>query len=149
MMYGYYPSRETSESVPIRSVLTLKSRVSLVKWIEPGESVSYGQRFVARRRTKIATLPLGYADGYMRVLTGKAQALIAGKRFPVVGTVCMDQIMVDVRDADVAAGDDAILVGSQGKEKIAAWELADHAGTIPYEVLTGISSRVPRIYRDL
>jgi alanine racemase len=120
-----------------------------VKWIEPGESVSYGRRFIAQRRTQIATLPLGYADGYMRLLTGKAEVLIGGRRFPVVGTICMDQIMVDVGSSDVGVGDEAVLIGRQGREKIDAWDLADHVGSIPHEICTSISSRVPRIYRDL
>ena len=144
-MYGYYPSHETTESVKVKPVLSLKSRISLVKWIEQGESVSYGRRFLAPRRTKIATLPLGYADGYFRLLTGRSFALIAGKKFPVVGTICMDQLMVDVGTHDVGPGDEAVLIGRQGKESISAWDLASIVGTIPYEICTNISSRVPRI----
>lgn len=145
MMYGYYPSHETTESVKIKPVLTLKSRVSLVKWIEKGESVSYGRRFFAPHRTKIATLPLGYADGYFRLLTGRSFALIAGKKFPIVGTICMDQLMVDVGMQDIGPGDEAVLIGRQGKQSITAWDLASTIGTIPYEICTNISSRVPRI----
>lgn len=145
MMYGYYPSHETSKSVRIRPVLSLKSRVSFVKWIEKGESVSYGRRYVARRRTKIATLPLGYADGYFRLLTGRSFALIGKKKFSIVGTICMDQLMVDVGTADVRVGDEAVLIGRQGNKSISAWDLATLAGTIPYEICTNISSRVPRI----
>jgi alanine racemase len=107
MLYGYYPSRETTESVPLKPVLSLKSRVSLVKWIEPGESVSYGRRYVAKRKTRIATLPLGYADGYMRSLTGRSAVLIGDRKFPTAGTICMDQLMVDVGSADVRVGDEA------------------------------------------
>lgn len=146
MLYGYYPSHRASEAVPVRPVLALKSRISLVKWIDAGETVSYGRRYTAQARTQIATLPLGYADGYMRLLTGKAEVLINGRRFPVVGTICMDQIMVDVGDSDVAVGDEAVLIGKQGDESIDAWDLADRVGTIPYEILTSISSRVPRTY---
>lgn len=145
MMYGYYPSDETTESVRLKPVLSLKSRVSMVKWIEPGESVSYGRRFVASRRTKIATLPLGYADGYMRLLTGQSNVLIGGRLFPIVGTICMDQLMVDVGRTDVCVGDEAVLIGRQGRKAITAWDLAARAGTIPYEICTNISSRVPRI----
>ena len=145
MMYGYYPSQETTESVKLKPVLSLKSRVSLVKWIEQGESVSYGRRFFASRRTKIATLPLGYADGYFRLLTGRSFAIISGKKFPIVGTICMDQLMVDVGTSDVRAGDEAVLIGRQGKESISARDLALTIGTIPYEICTNISSRVPRI----
>jgi len=145
MLYGYYPSAETTESVPLKPVLTLKSRVSLVKWIEPGESVSYGRRFIARRRTKIATLPVGYADGYMRLLTGQSEVLIGGHIVPTVGTICMDQLMVDVGTNNVRVGDEAVLIGRQGRKLISAWDLASKVGTIPYEICTNISSRVPRI----
>jgi alanine racemase len=145
MMYGYYPSQETSASVALRPILSLKSRVSFVKWIEKGESVSYGRRFLASRRTKIATLPIGYADGYFRLLTGRSFVLIARKKFPIVGTICMDQLMVDVGTTDVRPGDEAVLIGRQGRESISAWDLAATIGTIPYEICTNISSRVPRI----
>ena len=147
MLYGYYPSCETSESVSLKPVLSLKSRVSLVKWIDPGESVSYGRRHIAKRKTKIATLPLGYADGYMRALTGRSTVLIGNGRFPTAGTICMDQLMVDVGSADVRVGDEAVLIGQQRRERITAWDLAATLGTIPYEICTNISSRVPRIYR--
>jgi alanine racemase len=147
MLYGYYPSRETTESVPLKPVLSLKSRVSLVKWIEPGESVSYGRRYIAKRKTKIASLPLGYADGYMRSLTGRSTVLIGNRRFPTAGTICMDQLMVDVGSADIRVGDEAVLIGQQRHERISAWDLAMTLGTIPYEICTNISSRVPRIHR--
>ena len=145
MMYGCYPSGETTESVRVKPVLSLKSRVSVVKWIEPGEAVSYGRRFIATRRTKIATLPLGYADGYIRLLTGRSNVLIGGTVFPIVGTICMDQLMVDVGKSDVRVGDEAVLIGRQGRKAITAWDLASKIGTIPYEICTNISSRVPRI----
>ena len=145
MMYGYYPSRTTSESIPLKVVMTLKTRVSLVKWIGPGESVSYGRRFVATRRTQIATLPIGYADGYTRLLSGKAEVLIHGKRFPITGAICMDQLMADVSSEEVNPGDEAVLIGSQGEGRISAWDLAGSLGTIPYEICCAISSRVPRV----
>lgn len=146
MMYGYYPTLETTESIPLRTALTLKSKVSLVKWIEAGESVSYGRRFIAEKRTKIATLPVGYADGFSRVLTGQASVLLGGESFPVVGTICMDQLMVNVGDADVSVGDEAILLGTQKKRVITAWDLALKLRTVPYEICCGISARVPRYY---
>jgi alanine racemase len=147
MLYGYYPSRETTESVPLKPVLSLKSRVSMVKWVEPGESVSYGRRYIAKKKTRIATLPLGYADGYMRSLTGRSSVLIGNKKFPTAGTICMDQLMVDVGSEDVRPGDEAVLIGQQHREQISAWDLATTLGTIPYEICTNISSRVPRIHR--
>ncbi|HTY35612.1 MAG TPA: alanine racemase [Bacteroidota bacterium] len=145
MLYGYYPSPDTPRTVHVEPVLSLKSRVSVVKWISAGESVSYGRRFIARRRTRIATLPLGYADGYMRLLTGRSTVLIGGREFPIVGTICMDQLMVDVGTSDVRPGDEAVLIGHQGRKNITAWDLASRIGTIPYEICTNISSRVPRI----
>jgi alanine racemase len=147
MLYGYYPSRETTESVALKPVLSLKSRVSLVKWVAPGESVSYGRRYIAKRKTRIASLPVGYADGYMRSLTGRSEVLIGNKRFPTAGTICMDQLMVDVGTEDVRVGDEAVLIGRQRGEHISAWDLASTLNTIPYEICTNISSRVPRIHR--
>lgn len=147
--YGYYPSYETSESIRLKPAMTLKTRVVLVKWINPGDSVSYNRRFIAKRKTKIATLPVGYADGYTRLLTGKASVIINGKVFPVVGTICMDQIMVDVGRSDVAAGDEAILIGSQGRAKVDAWDIASKLGTVPLEVVSAVTTRVPRIYKGL
>jgi alanine racemase len=147
-LYGSYPSERISRSFRVEPALTLRTRVSLVKWIGPGETVSYGRRFTARRRTQIATLPIGYADGYPRALSGRAEVLLGGRRFPVAGTICMDQLMVDVGRADVGVGDEAILIGRQGGQTIDAWDLARLAGTIPYEIFTNISSRVPRIYDE-
>jgi alanine racemase len=149
MLYGYYPSFETSESVKLRPALTLQSQVAMVKDIERGESVSYGRRYIARKRTRIATIPLGYADGYDRQLAGKSSVLIRGKRHPVAGTICMDQFMVDVGRAPVRVGDDVILIGSQRGEEISAWDIAQKLNTIPYEVCCAISARVPRTYKGL
>lgn len=146
MMYGCYPSRTTSESIPLKPALTIKTRVAFVKWIEAGETVSYGRRYRAARRTRIATLPVGYADGYTRLLSGKSTALIRGNEYPVAGTICMDQLMVDAGDADIAPGDEAVLVGAQGSKRISLWDLAAKLETIPYEICCAISSRVPRIY---
>lgn len=148
MMYGYYPSRTTSESIPLKVAMTLKSRVSLVKWIGPGESVSYGRRFIATKRTRIATIPVGYADGYTRLLSGKAGVLIRGKKYAIAGTICMDQLMADVGSDEVMPGDEVVLIGSQGAEQISAWDLASSLGTIPYEICCAISSRVPRVPRS-
>jgi alanine racemase len=126
--------------------MTVMTNVSLVKSIDAGESVSYGRRFIANKRTKIATLPVGYGDGYSRLLTGKSVVLINGARFPVVGTICMDMMMVNVGDADVAAGDRAILLGKDNGQEINCWDLAERIGTIPYELLCGFSARIPRTY---
>jgi alanine racemase len=145
-MYGYYPSRESMRSVPLRPAMSIMTSVSLVKSIDAGESVSYGRRFIANKRTKIATLPVGYGDGYSRLLTGKSVVLIHGMRFPVVGTICMDMMMVNVGDVDVAVGDKAVLLGKENGQEITGWDLAERIGTIPYELLCGFSARIPRTY---
>jgi alanine racemase len=146
MLYGYYPSAETSQSVGLRPAMRLRSSVSLVKWIDAGETVGYGRRFLAKRRTKIATVPVGYADGYTRLLSGKASVILHGKLFPVVGTIAMDQMMVDVGKEDVQVGDEVVLLGSQGNVTVSAWDVARRLGTVPYEVCCWVSARVPRVY---
>lgn len=146
MLYGVYPSHETGRSVPLRPVLSLRSNVVFIKEVPAGTSVSYGRRYVTPRATRIATVPVGYGDGYPRRLGNAAHVLIRGRRWPVVGTVCMDQLMVDVGpDAPIHVGDDVTLIGPDDGSQIGAWDLADAVGTIPYELLTGIAARVPRI----
>ncbi len=118
-----------------------------VKTIPVGTPVSYGGHWVAKRETRIATLPVGYADGYPRTLSNRAEVLVRGKRAPVIGSVCMDLVMIDVTDIPgVDVGDEVVLLGSQGDESIGAHELAERAGTIPYEIVTGVQKRVPRVY---
>ena len=147
ILYGIYPSRSTSESIPIVPVLSLKSNVVFVKEVEAGTSISYGRTYTTKEKTKIVTIPIGYGDGYSRRLSNCGEVLMNGKRFPVVGTVCMDQLMVDVGlSTPIHVGDDVVLIGSDGDELISAWDVADRMGTIPYEVCTGITARVPRIY---
>jgi len=147
MMYGYYPSRETTESIPLRPAMTLQTRVQYVKTIERGESVSYGRQFIAREKTTIATLPVGYGDGYNRLLSNCGEVLIHGQRFPVVGRVCMDMILVDLgRCTDVAIGDEAVLFGSQGDQCITVDSICEKINTIPYEVTCWVAKRVPRLY---
>ncbi|HTK83116.1 MAG TPA: alanine racemase [Bacteroidota bacterium] len=149
MLYGCYPSHETSESVRLEPVLSLKSQVVYLKEVPANTSVSYGRKYYTKSDTRIATVPIGYGDGYSRRLTNNTAVLIGGRRFPVVGTICMDQIMVDVgMNPAVSVGDEVVLVGRQGQEEITMWELADTLGTIPYELLTGILPRVPRIYSN-
>ena len=147
MLYGYYPSHETSERISLTPSMRFKSRVSLVKRIERGETVGYGRRFVTRRRTNIVTVPLGYADGFTRLLSGKAEVLIHGKKFPVAGSVAMDQLMVDAGNEDVRIGDEVVVLGTQGSHSISAWDIADALGTVAYEVCCWVSARVPRVYK--
>ena len=146
MLYGISPVREQQHL--LRPVMTLKTRVALVRELAAGTSVSYGRTFTTRRRSRIATLSIGYADGLLRSLSGRdAAVLVRGQRCPVVGRVTMDLTNVDVTDvAGVEAGDEVVVIGRQGDEEITAFEVADKAGTIPWEVFTGIGSRVTRVY---
>jgi alanine racemase len=148
ILYGLYPSPTVRHDlISLRPVLSLKARVSFVKEVAAGASISYGCTYKAEAPTRIATIPIGYADGYSRLLSNKAEVLIRGRRAPVAGRVCMDQVMVDVgRIPGVEAGDETVLIGRQGSEEITADEMADHIGTISYEVVTRISERVPRLY---
>lgn len=148
VLYGCLPSGDFADRLDLMPVLQLKSRIAMLKEISPGTSVSYGRRFSADRPTRIASVPVGYADGYPRALTNRAEVLIRGERAPVAGTVCMDWIMVDVTDIpDAAVGDQVVLMGDDGSgNRISPEEIAAWAGTITYEILCGISKRVPRVY---
>jgi alanine racemase len=146
-LYGYYPSRETSESLSLRPALSWRSKIGFLKRVDAGTPISYGRKYVTSSPTTIASLPVGYADGLSRSLTNKVEVLINGRRFRTVGAVCMDQVMVDLgTSASVKTGDDVTIIGTDGNEEITAWDVAEKQGTIPYEVTCGISDRVPRIY---
>ncbi len=147
MLYGYSPLEAGASQFDLIPVLSLVTRIAYLKKVKAGTSISYGRTFVTKRDSLIATLPVGYADGYSRSLSNKGEVLIRGRRVPIVGRVCMDMCMVDVTDIPgVSEGDDTVLIGSQDDERITAEEIAAKTGTIPYEVLCGISGRVPRIY---
>lgn len=149
MLYGVYPSPEMVDEVALKPVLSWKTRILQLKRLSKGSSISYGQTFVTRRESLIATLPVGYADGYPRLLSNRGVVLVRGKRAPIVGRVCMDLTMVDVTDIrGVRQGDEVILLGKQGRDTISADEMALWAETISYEILTSISARVPRIYHS-
>ena len=149
MLYGYPPRQGMDERHPVEPVLSLVSRVAFLKTVEAGVSISYGRRYFTTQRTTIATVPLGYGDGYSRLLTGKAHALIRGRRYPVVGTICMDQLMIDLgTDAPVSVGDDVVLIGRSGSEQITAWDVAAQIGSIPYETTCTLTPRVPREYES-
>ncbi len=144
-MYGLNPQEKSM--LNLKPVMSLCARIVHINNIKPGDTVSYGRTFTAKRDSKIAVLPIGYADGYPRILSNKAQVLVHGKRCNVVGTICMDHTMVDVTDIDdVACGDEVVLIGEQGGKEITAKEVADLAGTIHYEIATGIQKRVKREY---
>jgi len=148
ILYGLAPSQDVElEKINLKQVMSLKVRITHVKEINPGESVSYGRKFIASRKSKIASLPIGYADGYTRMLSGKAEALVNGIKVPVVGRICMDQCMIDVTGIeDVKVGDEVVLFGEQNGSFISIDEIAEKLGTINYEVVCMIGKRVPRVY---
>lgn len=135
--------------VNLKLVMGLMSKVALLKNVPAETAVSYACEFVTKRRSRLAVVPIGYADGYRFALTGKAQVLVRGKRVPVVGRVTMDMIVIDVTDVpEVVVGDDVVLMGKQGRDAITVEEIANWVGTITYEIFCGISERIPRIYKE-
>ncbi|MDO5678544.1 MAG: alanine racemase [Propionibacteriaceae bacterium] len=148
MIYGSYPDALTPPTRPLRDVGTWTSRVSFVKRVAAGETVGYGRTWRAERDTWVATVAVGYGDGYSRLLSSRGRMLIGGRSYPVVGRVCMDQTMIDLgpEEPDVRVGDEAVLMGTQGSERIGVEEIAELMGTITYEVTCLIAERVPRIY---
>lgn len=146
MLYGLYPSPEVERSVRLQPVLSLKTRVVYFKVVKKGSPVSYNGRWIAPEDTRVVTLPVGYGDGYSRGLSNKASVLIHGKRYPIVGAVTMDALMVDIGQDSAFNGDEVVLIGAQGDMSIRCEELAEILGTIPYEILTSINTRVPRRY---
>jgi len=146
-MYGAYPSPATERTVSLRPVLSLKSRVARLHWMSPGEGVSYGLTWIARKDALVALIPFGYGHGLPRLLSNRGQILIHGRRVPIRGMVCMDQCIVDVTAVPgVKVGDEVVLLGSQGSEEITIDEIAGWANTISYEVFTGIWTGLPHIY---
>ena len=147
MLYGYHTLPRTVPVPDLQPVLSLKTCIAQLRLVQTGDRVSYNGTFTAGRSTRIAILPIGYADGLSRRLSNRGVVLIRGQRVPIVGLVCMDMVMVDVTTIpDVMVGDEVVVIGHQGKEKITAKDIAEWTGTIPYEVLCAISPRVPRIY---
>ncbi|HEU4371427.1 MAG TPA: alanine racemase [Methylomirabilota bacterium] len=146
LLYGVYPSADVARTIAVRPALSWKSRVVYFKVVQPGHPVSYGSTWQTDHMVRVVTIPVGYGDGYFRALSNVAQVLIRGKRYPVVGRVCMDQIMVNLEWDTAYNGDEVVLIGADGGEVITCEDLAEWAGTIPYEVLTNINTRVPRVY---
>ena len=130
----------------LQSVMSLISHIAFIKDLPAGCPISYGGTFVTQRASRIATIPVGYGDGYPRLLSNKASVLIRGKRAPIVGRVCMDQFMVDVTDLDAQEFDQVTLLGKDGNDEITADELGQISGRFPYELTCDINSRVPRFY---
>jgi alanine racemase len=149
MLYGAYPSLTFQDLIQLKPVMTLKTHIHFLKSVALGTRISYGGAFITKRESLIATLPIGYADGYSRHLSNQGEVLIRGKRASVIGRVCMDFIMVDVTEIpNVSLGDEVILMGKQGKEQITTEEIAKKIDSISYEVLCLIGKRVPRIYKE-
>ena len=148
MLYGHYPTEEGErDDLPLRPAMQWYSRVSHVKTLEPGRAISYGGTFVTQRPTLAATVPVGYADGYRRSLSNRFYVLIRGKQAPILGRVCMDQIVVDVTDIpDAAPGDQVVLIGKSGDAEITAEDLAEACGSFHYEQVCDLCRRVPRVY---
>ena len=145
-IYGIYPSDEVSREIPLAPVMELKSHVVYIKMIEPGTAISYGGTFVAEHPMRIATIPVGYGDGYPRSLSNCGYVLIRGKKAPILGRVCMDQFMVDVTDIEAELLDEVTLLGRDGDAEITVDELGALSNRFPYEFVCDIGKRVPRVY---
>lgn len=146
LLYGVYPDPATKRSIAVRPVLSWKSRVVYFKVIRPGHPVGYGSTWQTESPIRAVTVPVGYGDGYFRAMSHKAQVLIRGQRYPVVGRISMDQIVVNIGQDSAFNDDEVLLIGEMEGAAIAAEDLAEWAGTIPYEILTNINTRVPRLY---
>jgi alanine racemase len=147
LFYGASPSPELPLSIPVRQALRWITRVVFFKVVKPGHPVSYGSTWTPDRLTRVVTLPAGYGDGYFRAMSGRAEVLLRGRRYPVVGRICMDQMMVSIGWDSADNGDEVVLLGESPGACIRIEELAAWAGTITHEVLTSINTRVPRVYR--
>ncbi|MDP4179978.1 MAG: alanine racemase [Bacillota bacterium] len=149
IQYGMYPSNEVdTQKINLKPAMTLKANVILVKEVENNTCISYGRTYTTNRVSKIATIPIGYADGYTRLLSNKGKVLINGEFAPIVGRICMDQCLVDVSDlkSEVRTGDEVVLFGKQGENEITVDEIASSIGTINYEIVCIIGKRIPRVY---
>lgn len=147
-IYGLHPSAENRPPFALRPALALKSRVARVRTLPPGASISYGRTYITPRALPVALVPLGYGDGFPRLLSNRGAVLINGRHCPIVGRVCMDQFVVDISSADsVQVGDEVVVIGAQDEARITAEEVAYQAQTINYEITTGLTGRPPRCYR--
>ena len=148
LLYGVYPSPFVQRTVVVQPALTWKSRVVYFKVIEAGNPVGYGSTWQPDHDIRAVTVPVGYGDGYFRSMSNKCEVIIRGKRYPEAGTISMDQIVINIENDSVYNDDEVILIGEMSGEAIRCEELAEWAGTIPYEILTNINTRVPRVYID-
>jgi len=145
LLYGVPSDPALAGRVAVAAALTWVSRVVFFKVVKANNPISYGSTWAPDAWTRVVTLPVGYGDGYSRALSNRSEVLIGGRRVPIRGRVCMDQLMADIGRGSAYNGDEVVLLGRQGDQEITAWELAEHAGTIPYEILTMINARVPRV----
>ncbi|MBP6016797.1 MAG: alanine racemase [Candidatus Promineofilum sp.] len=149
LLYGVYPSADVPRTLEVHPSLSWKSRVVYFKVVQPDHPVSYGSTWQSDHPVRVVTVPVGYGDGYFRAMSGRAEVIIRGRRYPVIGRVCMDQLMVNIEWETAYNGDEVILIGeSENGASITVEELAEWAGTIPWEILTNVNTRVPRVYRD-
>jgi alanine racemase len=146
LLYGVYPHPGAPRAVEVQPALAWRSRVVFFKVVEAGSPVSYGGTWSSDHRVRIVTVPVGYGDGYFRSMSNRAEVLLRGRRYRQVGRICMDQVMVNIEWGTGYNGDEVVLIGEQGDERVTVEELAEWAGTIPYEILTAINDRVPRLY---
>ena len=146
MLYGVYPSLEAQRTVAVHAALSWKSQVVFFKVVQPGHAVSYGGTWQSDHPVRVVTVPVGYGDGYFRAISNRGHVIIRGQRHPIVGRVCMDQFMVNLEWGTAYNGDLVTIIGRDGDQEITAQEVAEWAGTIPYEVLTNLHARVPRVY---
>ncbi len=147
MLYGYYPGNETDRSLPLKPVMELKTKIVFIKDVPGGRSLSYGATYTTKESTRVATIPVGYGDGYNRLLSSKGPVVIRGRKYTISGRVCMDQCMIDLgADSNACLYDDVILFGPGGPPSPSAEDIAELTGTIPYEITCSISGRVPRVY---
>jgi len=148
LFFGSTPDLGLPLTLPVKQAMRWVTKVVFFKVVKGGNPVSYGSTWAPASPTRIITLPVGYGDGYMRAMSGQAEVILNGRRFPVVGRICMDQVMVDIGSSSAYNGDEVVLLGEGGDAQIRIEDLAAWANTIPHEVLTSINTRVPRVYQD-
>ncbi|GAB1371561.1 alanine racemase [Candidatus Kapaibacterium sp.] len=145
-MYGYMDYPSMSAKLGLKPVMTIKSKIININKIDVGDNVGYSLKYISDNKRSVAVVPFGYGDGYHRILSGRAECLIRGKRYRIIGTICMDQCLIDIDNENFEIGEEVVFLGEQGGDTITAYELSEVMGTIPYEITTAIKERVPRVY---
>lgn len=148
LAYGYFPKHKIKALADIKPCFSLKAKIAYFKVVDANQGISYGHCYKTQQRTRIVTVPLGYGDGFRRALSNRGHVLIGGHKYPIAGTVCMDQFMVDIDHQEAYVGDEVTLIGKQGSLELSLEEMAAHCDTITYEILCGFNNRLPRFYRD-